>query len=322
MIEEWFSNNPNLPTFAGPTSLFRFPYGNPEGADVVAWGVPLDLTTTGRSGARLGPRAIRAASTMISWGKSFPAGIDFKSALKAVDAGDCIFDHGIAQDFVERIYEFADRIVSANAIPLTMGGDHFISYPVIKALAKKHGPLALVHFDAHPDTWPDDEKRTDHGTMFYHAVKEGLIDPKKSVQIGLRTYVEDHLGILCLDAPWVHENGAKKTYQAIKDRVGKQAAYLTFDIDCLDPAFAPGTGTPVPGGLSSATALEIVRNLNQIDFKGYDVVEVSPPFDHADMTALAGAQLLLEMYLLAIQNHLPAKSGKKTKGKNKKNINS
>lgn len=301
MIEEWFSNNPNLPTFAGPTSLFRLPYGTIEGADLVAWGVPLDLTTTGRSGARLGPRAIRSASTMISWGKTFPKGIDFKSALKAVDAGDCIFDHGTAGDFEQQIYRFAKRIVDASAMPLTMGGDHFISYPIIKALAEKHGPLALIHFDAHPDTWPDDEKRTDHGTMFYHAVKEGLIDPHKSVQIGLRTYVEDHLGILELNAPWVHANGAQAVIKEIKQRVGDHQAYLTFDIDCLDPAFAPGTGTPVPGGLSSATALEIIRGLSGMHFKGFDLVEVSPPFDHADLTALSGAQLLLEMFLLAIE---------------------
>ena len=193
------------------------------------------------------------------------------------------------------------RAAASGAAPLVIGGDHFVAYPTLKALAERHGPLALVHFDAHPDTWHDEgERRRDHGTMFYHAVKEGLIDPSASVQVGLRTHVDDHMGILELNAPWVHARGAQETVKAIRERVGDRPAYVTFDIDCLDPAFAPGTGTPVPGGLSSAQALEVLRGLSWLRVLGGDVVEVSPPYDHADITALVGAQVMIELYALVV----------------------
>jgi agmatinase len=156
-----------------------------------------------------------------------------------------------------------------------------------------------VHFDAHSDTWPDDElQRIDHGTMFYHAAREGLVDPMRSVQIGLRTTNDDTLGFQVLDARQVNRSTPEAIAEAIRARVGDHPVYLTFDIDCLDPAFAPGTGTPVCGGLSSHQALEILRGLRGINLVGMDVVEVSPPYDHAEMTALAGATLAMEMVCL------------------------
>lgn len=301
MSDTWDASDPNTPTFAGPLSLFRLPSGPLEGAEVAFYGAPLDLTTTGRPGARLGPRAVRVASTMISWGVSFPHGLSLQTAARAVDLGDCLFDHGRAGDFEEKLLAYARRVVAAGAAPLVIGGDHFVAYPTLKALAERHGPLALIHFDAHPDTWPDEgERRRDHGTMFYHAVKEGLIDPSASVQVGLRTHVDDHMGLLELNAPWVHARGAQETVKAIRERVGDRPAYVTFDIDCLDPAFAPGTGTPVPGGLSSAQALEVLRGLSGLRVLGGDVVEVSPPYDHADITALVGAQVMIELYALVV----------------------
>jgi agmatinase len=184
-----------------------------------------------------------------------------------------------------------------------MGGDHFISLPLLRAYAKKYGPLALVHFDAHSDTWPDESGRISHGTMFFHAVKEGILDPEVSVQIGIRTYNADPLGMTWLDSDWVYAHSPQHVSAEIKRLVGNRKAYLTFDIDCLDPSFAPGTGTPVVGGLSTQQARAILRGLVGLDFVGMDLVEVAPPYDTAGVTALAGATLMLD-YLCLQAKHL------------------
>jgi agmatinase len=175
-----------------------------------------------------------------------------------------------------------------------------MTYPLLKAHVAKHGkPLSLIHFDAHCDTWPSLEPDSlNHGSMFYHAVNEGLIDPKTSIQIGIRTFNDDFMGVKILDANWVHRHSIENVVEQIKDRVGNNPTYLTFDIDCLDPAFAPGTGTPVCGGLSTAQAIAIIRELRSINYVGMDIVEVSPPFDHADITSLAAATLGYELLIL------------------------
>jgi agmatinase len=182
---------------------------------------------------------------------------------------------------------------------LALGGDHFIAYPLLKAHAKKHGaPLSLIHFDAHSDTWSDEVDRIDHGTMFFHAAKEGLVDPGSSAQVGLRTTNPDTMGFNVLDAPWVHENGIDAVVAKIRAVVGNKPAYLTFDIDCLDPSYAPGTGTPVCGGLTSHQAIEILRGLVGINLVGMDMVEVAPAYDVGEITALAAAALAMEMLYL------------------------
>ena len=169
--------------------------------------------------------------------------------------------------------------------------------------------MALIHFDAHSDTWPDDDlTRVDHGTMFYKAVKEGIVEVKRSVQIGIRTQNDYDAGVQVIDAPRVHDQGWAATVAQIKEIVGDHPAYLTFDIDCLDPAFAPGTGTPVWGGLSSAQAAAILRGLRGINLKGGDVVEVSPPFDTTGATAIAGAHVAMELMCLYCWN-LRAQAG-------------
>jgi agmatinase len=180
---------------------------------------------------------------------------------------------------------------------LSLGGDHFVTYPLLKAHVEKHGqPLSLIHFDAHCDTWADDDTDSlNHGTMFYKAIREGLIDPARSVQIGIRTWNDDFMGMHVLGADWVHGHGPQATAQRVLDIVGSHAAYLTFDIDCLDPAYAPGTGTPVPGGLSSAQALAILRQFVPLNLIGLDVVEVAPAYDHAEITALSAAHIAAEM---------------------------
>lgn len=288
-------------TYAGVLSFMRRNYSRDlSGADVVVSGIPLDLSTTFRSGARMGPQAIRAASVQLAELKPFPWGFDPFDDLAVIDYGDCWFDAHNPLTIKPAIIEHARHILASGAKMLTFGGDHFVTYPLLIAHAEKYGkPLALLHFDAHCDTWPDDEPDSlNHGTMFYKAVKEGLIDPAKSVQVGIRTWNDDFMGMNVLDAPWVHDNGVDAAIARIKQVIGDHPVYLTFDIDCLDPSAAPGTGTPVPGGLSSAQALKIVRNLGDLNIVGMDVVEVAPAYDQSEVTAIAAAHLACDMLCL------------------------
>ncbi len=291
-------------TYSGVLSFMRRKYTRDlAGADVVVSGVPLDIATTFRPGARLGPAAIRAASVQLAELKLFPWGFDPFEDLAVIDYGDCWFDAHNPLTIPASIVEHACTILSSGARMLTFGGDHFITYPLLKAHAEKLGaPLSLIHFDAHCDTWSDENADSlNHGTMFYKAVNEGLIDPKHSVQIGIRTWNDDFLGMNVIDAPWVHDHGPKAVLQRIHDVVGDRRAYLTFDIDCLDPAFAPGTGTPVAGGLSSAQALQIVRGMEPFNLIGMDVVEVAPPYDQSEITAIAAAHVAAD--LLAVMRN-------------------
>lgn len=283
-------------TYAGALSFMRRRYSRDlAGVDVAVSGVPLDLATTNRPGARFGPAGVRAASANLAWpGGNWPWGFDPFETLAVIDYGDCVFDHGRPETITESIEAHARTLLDGGVSMLTLGGDHYITYPILRAHHAVHGPLSLVHFDAHSDTWAEDDKRVDHGTMFYHAAKEGLVDPARSVQVGLRTHNDQTHGFNILDAPWVHENGIKATVAEILRVVGDHKAYLTFDIDCLDPSFAPGTGTPVCGGLSTHQALGIMRGLQAVNFVAMDVVEVAPVYDHSEITALAAATLALD----------------------------
>jgi agmatinase len=298
------------PTYSGALSFLRRRYTRDlAGVDVAVTGIPLDTATTSRPGARYGPRGIRLMSSQIAWARPYGCDFDPLEKLAVVDYGDCVWDHGRPAEIPAAIEAHADTIISTGAAMLSMGGDHFVSYPLLKAHAKRHGPLSLVHFDAHSDTWNDADGagRVDHGTMFYHAAREGIVDPKRSVQIGLRTHNDDLMGFNVLDAPWVHEHGATAVATEARRIVGRNKAYLTFDIDCLDPSFAPGTGTPVAGGLSSAQAFAILKGLAGIDFVGMDIVEVAPPYDVADITALAAAHIAHEwLALYAVRPGGPA----------------
>ncbi|MDJ0813953.1 MAG: agmatinase [Woeseiaceae bacterium] len=288
------------PTYAGALSFMRRKYTRDlDGVDVVVTGVPLDTATTNRPGARLGPRAIRAASSIMAWERPYGMEFDPFDKLAVVDYGDCFFDFGRPQQVPDEIEKHAYEIISQGPGLLSLGGDHFVAWPLLKAHARKFGaPLSLVHFDAHSDTWADEDGRIDHGTMFFHAAKEGLIDPASSVQIGLRTTNHDTLGFNVLDAPWVHENGIQAVIDKVRAVVGERPAYLTFDIDCLDPSYAPGTGTPVCGGLTTHQALSILRGLAGLNVIGMDVVEVAPAYDVGEITALAAASLCMEMLYL------------------------
>ena len=287
----------NEPTYAGVTSFMRRKYTQDfSGVDLVVTGVPLDTATTNRPGARFGPRAIRAGSTMISWMRPYGTEFDPFEKVAVVDCGDCFFDFGRPDTIPDAIEAHAFKIIDQGPGLLSLGGDHFIAWPLLKAHARKHGkPLSLLHFDAHSDTWEDEDGRVDHGTMFWHAAKEGLVDPAHSVQIGLRTTNDDTLGFNIFDGPFVHREGTDAVIEKTRAILGDRPVYLSFDIDCLDPSYAPGTGTPVCGGLSSHQAIQILRGLCGINIVGMDVVEVAPAYDVGEITALAGATLAVEM---------------------------
>lgn len=291
-------------TYSGPLSFLRRKYTrNIEHADVVVSGVPFDCATSNRAGTRLGPRAIREASVQLGDLPTFPYGFQLFEHLAIVDYGDCLIDYGYPGKVAECVEAHADRILASQAKMLTLGGDHFVTYPLLRSHAKKYGPLSMIHFDAHLDTWWDDGKRVDHGSMFARAAEEGIVIPSQSVQVGIRTFNEKSYGYNVLSAPFVHDEGVKATVSEIKRIVGNNKVYLTFDIDCLDPSVAPGTGTPVVGGLSMVQALSIMRSLSDVDLIAMDVMEVAPAYDISEITALAGATLAFEfLCLLAIKN--------------------
>ena len=294
-------------TYGGALSFLRRRYDrNISGYDVVVSGVPYDGAATYRSGCRLGPRAIRAASVQLAELKAFPFGFDLFKHLAVADYGDCFIDPHHPQTVATAIEEHACNILKHDAKMLTFGGDHFISLPLIRAHAKKYGPVALLQFDAHCDTWEDDGTRLDHGTMFARAVREGLVDVKKSTQVGLRTHNDTDLGFEILTAPWVHQNGIMAALDIACTRSGDAPVYLSFDIDGLDPAYAPGTGTPVVGGLASWQALELVRGLGGLNLIGMDVVEVAPAYDHAEITAIAAATVAHDWLCLLAKKALIA----------------
>jgi agmatinase len=295
------------PTFAIPPSFLGIARHNRD-APVCIAGVPLDIGTTNRSGARFGPAAVRQASRMLVDG-AHPVHRVTPAEAAVSDIGDFEIALGDIPASLRLIEQQAAGLKHLVAI----GGEHGITLPLLRALSKRHGPVALVHFDAHVDTWPDNFGQAfAHGSVFYHAIEEGLVEPRRMIQIGIRSPVEREVhdwtlakGVTILTAQGVHEAGCPAVTQHIHEIVGAGPCYLTFDIDALDPAFAPGTGTPEVGGLASWQAQAILRRLGDLNFVGMDLVEVAPAYDSAEITALAGATIVWEyLSLLMLRNSL------------------
>lgn len=295
-------------TFAGVRSFMRRPYRKElDGTDVAVTGIPFDLATTNRPGARSGPEAIRRASAMISFGCHPDFGFDPFDRLAVIDYGDCDLPVGDLSGALVAIEAHAETIISAGVSMISLGGDHLAALPLLRAHARRHGPLALVHFDAHMDTTRSDGYT--HGTVFHHAVRENLIQPHRSVQIGIRATnaaeefeYNRRLGFTVLSAEWVHMQGIEATVARVKEVVGDAPAYLTFDIDCIDPSMAPGTGTPEVGGLFTWQAEAILRRFRDIDFRGMDLVEVAPAYDVSEITALAAARIVFNYLCLRAED--------------------
>ena len=272
-------------------------------------GIPLDIGTTNRSGARFGPHAIRHASRMLVDG-AHPGTWRDPVTLPVADIGD----FAIALGDIQASLTLIERQAAESGHLIALGGEHGITLPLLRALAARRGaPLALVHFDAHVDTWPDSFGQAfGHGSPFYHAICEGIVDPRRMIQLGIRSPVQRAVwdwtlaqGVTILTAQDVHEAGPAATAARISAVVGSAAAYLTFDIDALDPAFAPGTGTPEMGGLASWQVQAILRRLGGVAWAGMDVVEVAPAYDSAEITALAAATIVWEYLALAGESHAP-----------------
>ncbi|XDZ71592.1 agmatinase [Alphaproteobacteria bacterium LSUCC0744] len=293
-----------MPRFAGPGTMMRLPAAeNAAGLDVCFVGIPMDIGTSNRSGTRFGPKQIRAESVLLRPYNMASRAAPFDSLMVA-DLGDVPINIFDLKDSVRRIEAYFDAMLLHDVIPLTMGGDHTLTLPILRAMAKKHGPVALLHIDAHADV---NEhmfgEAIAHGTPFRRAVEENLIDTARSFQIGLRGtgYATEDFdwsrdqGFTVIQAEELWHKSASPLMQDVKDRLGAQPTYLSFDIDALDPAYAPGTGTPEFGGLTTVQALEIIRGCRGLNLVGGDLVEVSPPYDKDGNTALLAANLLYEM---------------------------
>lgn len=294
----------DLARFSGPSTFMRLPQATSlDGLDVAFLGVPMDIGTSWRSGTRFGPKQIRSESAMLRPYNMATGAAPFDS-LNAGDIGDLAINTFSLKESLRIIEESYQAILSGNVIPMAMGGDHSITLPILRAIAAKYGPVALVHVDAHADVNDDmfGERET-HGTVFRRAYEEGLIVADKTYQIGIRGtgYAADDFteaqgwGFQQFPAQelWgrqLHNMGAE-----IRRDIGTRPVYISYDIDSLDPAFAPGTGTPEIGGLTTPQALELIRSLKGLNIVGCDLVEVSPPYDTSGNTALTAANLLYEM---------------------------
>ncbi len=299
------------PRFSGPRTFMRLPHlETTEGVDVAVVGIPTDDAVSFRSGARFGPEAIRSASVFLRPFNPY-LNVEIFDHLSVVDHGDAPTVPGYHEETLRRGQEYLEPIHRAGVIPLCLGGDHSIVVAELRAAAAVHGPLALVHLDAHADVWDAYYgAKYFHGTVFRRAFEEKLIDPARSVQAGMRgtLYGADdeeeprRLGFLSL--PWVElKKLTPEQYgDIVRERVGERPAFLSFDIDFVDPAFAPGTGTPEVGGPSSDVALAYLRSLRDIDFRGLDCVEVAPAYDPGGITALLAATACHELLsLLALR---------------------
>ncbi|MEM6985681.1 MAG: agmatinase [Pseudomonadota bacterium] len=293
-----------MPRFGGPGTMMRLPAAeSAAGLDACFVGIPMDIGTSLRSGTRYGPRQIRAESLLIRPYNMFTRAAPFDS-INVADIGDVAINTFDLKDSVERITRFYDALLEHPCIPLTLGGDHTLTYPVLRAIAKRHGPVALVHVDAHADI---NEhmfgEAIAHGTPFRRAYEDGLLDASRVFQIGLRGtgYTAEDFdtardwGFTVVQAEEIWQQSLTPLAERIRSAIGDRPVYLSFDIDSLDPGYAPGTGTPEIAGLTPPQALQLIRGLRGLNLVGCDLVEVSPPYDTTGTTALLAANLLYEM---------------------------
>ena len=298
------------PRFVNPGNFMRMQrFDNAEGLDFAIYGIPFDTACSYRPGARFGPQGIRNISVMMKTNNPVHE-VNILDYLKGGDLGDVNVVPGYIHPTYEAIEEFADKIVKAGAIPIALGGDHSITLGELRAIAKKHGPVSLLHFDSHADI--NDEvfgEKFNHGTPFRRAIEEGLIDPHKSVQIGMRGSIYDagefklaaDLGLTLIPTHKVREMGIEKTIEKAREVIGDNKVFLSFDIDFIDPAYAPATGTPEIGGYTSLESVQIIRALKGMNFIGMDIVEVAPMYDVAEITSLLAANIVFEfLSVLAI----------------------
>ena len=302
------------PRFEGIRTFMRLPHTtNLDNVDFLIAGVPFDTGATFRVGARFGPSGIRENSLLLR--PYNPAqNIEIFKYCSGIDYGDIPIVPGYLPESHKLIEQKTTSLFQPNIVPIFMGGDHSISLPILRSIKKEHGPVGLIHFDAHSDLWHGYyDKKDTHGTPFRRALEEKLIDPSISCQIGLRGplynkkdfSMSKDAGLLSITGPELHSMGIQKALSLVKNQIGNKKAYLTFDIDFIDPAFAPGTGTPEAGGFTGYDAISFVRGLTDVNFIGFDMVEVMPPYDPAHITSLLAANIIYEFIsLIAIQKKI------------------
>ena len=301
------------PRFTGIRTYARLPYVTDDfaGVDAAIVGIPFDTGGTYRVGARFGPENIRSASALMRPYHS-GSGIHIFDYVSAIDYGDVPVIPGYYEESCVKIQEGLERLIQAGIVPIGMGGDHSVTLPELRAIAKTYGPVGLIQLDSHSDT--SDQyfgMPYTHGTPFYHAAKEGLLDTSRVIQVGLRGPVyskEDyqipvHLGFEVIPAVEAHEIGMAKIAERIKKRMGKGPVFLTFDIDFIDPSYAPATGTPEIGGFTTWETQKLLRSLAGIEFVGFDVVEVIPEYDIANLTSFTAANVIYEFLGLLARNN-------------------
>jgi guanidinopropionase len=310
-----------LPRFSGIATFMRLPYAaDPSAVDIGLIGVPWDGGTTNRAGARHGPRAIRDQSSLMRRIHPVTRTAPYHLA-RVADLGDVPVNPCDIADTLAHIERFFTRVKEAGAVPLAAGGDHLVTLPIFRGIVDKARPVGMVHFDAHSDTWDryfGDFKYT-HGTPFRRAVEEGLLDPRRTVQIGIRgsLYAADDLdwalaqGIRIIAIEEYFARGPADVIAEARRIVGSGPTYVSFDVDALDPVYAPGTGTPEVGGFSTFDSQQMIRGLRGLDLVGGDVVEVSPPFDTGGATALVGATMMFEI-LCVLAEAVAARRGRRT----------
>lgn len=291
-----------VPRFAGQATFMRLPVATPAQVDIALIGVPFDGGTTNRTGARHGPREIRNQSSLVRR-VHHVTGISPFELARIADCGDAPVNPLDLMASLESIQGFYAEVKSAGTIPLTAGGDHLISLPILRAIASD-GPVGFIQFDAHTDTYDSFfGNRYNHGTPFRRAIEEGLIDPKRMVQIGLRGAISDasnydyarEVGVRIIFIEELTARGADAVMEEARSIVGGKPTYVSFDIDVIDPSYAPGTGTPEIGGVTTREAQALVRGLRGVDIIGADLVEVSPPLDPTGVTALTGSTMMFEL---------------------------
>lgn len=299
------------PRFCNMGSFMRLPMAqNAEGLDFGIIGIPFDTAASFRPGARFGPNGVRNISAMIK-PNNVAMGVNIMDSLKGADLGDV----PVIPDYIHETYAAIEKTLSEvldfGAVPISIGGDHAVTLGELRAVAGKYGKVALIHFDSHLDLCDTVfGQKYNHGTPFRRALEEGLIDPSHSIQIGMRGSLYDpddfkiaaDLGFKVIPGDTLHTMTPQQLAETIKERVGDSRVFLTFDIDFVDPAYAPGTGTPEVGGFTSFETLQFIRGMKDLNFVGFDVVEVAPPYDHSEITAYMGANIIFEfMSILAYQ---------------------
>lgn len=300
------------PRFVNMGNFMRLPFSeNAEGLDFGIVGIPFDTAASFRAGARFGPNGVRNISAMIK-PNNIPMGVNIMDSIKGADLGDV----PIIPDYIHETYAaiestLTEKVLNYDAVPISIGGDHAITLGELRAIYKKYGKVSLIHFDSHLDLCDTVfGQKYNHGTPFRRALEEGLIDSSKSIQIGMRGSLYDpddfniaaDLGFKVIPGDQLHFMSAAELSKEIHDRVGDNRVFLTFDIDFVDPAYAPGTGTPEVGGFTSFETLQFIRQLKDLSFVGFDVVEVAPPYDSSEITAYMGANIIFEfLSILAYQ---------------------